>query len=220
MPSSDDFNTVYSRYVAGAYGTGRVAVVAMNAEFSQLIYEQNPSRRIYIEASWFFPEWAYPRALPRGLVFEVSRWPVTQLKENALANDREFWSGVCKQLLGDEIRRETSVGELCEFVEKIYLRMDMTDFKGDRKYVSDRVAQDWFGMARQAAAALYQWRCVHGEQVEEKQRMLDESLFAYKQTLALCPMTSMDFAGLLSQIGRTNEATRILSVRERIAARR
>jgi len=219
MPSAGDFNAAYSRYVAGAYGTGTVAVAAMNAEFSREIYEQNPSRRIYIEASWFFPQWAYDRASPHGLVFEINRQPVNELKQEVLEADRDFWSGVCKQFLGDEIRRDTSVEDLCRFVEKVYVRKDLSGFKGDQAYVSDTLAREWFGMARHATAALYQWRCIRDEKVEEKQRMLDESVSAYKQAFALNPMISMDFANLLSQIGRTNEAKRISSVRGIIATR-
>ena len=220
MPGADDFNAVYSQYLTGAYGTGRVAVAAMNAEFSELIFHKNPGHRVYMESSWFLPKWAYDRCLPRGPVFEISRQPVPRLEEASLEDDRAFWSAVCKKLLGDVIGRGTSVGDVCEFVEARYLRSDMSAFKGHHNYVSDTLAQNWFGMARHTTAALYQWRCIQAKVNEEKQRMLDESMLAYKQTFALSPLTSMDFCDLLSQVGRTNEATRILSVREKIAARR
>ena len=95
----------------------------------------------------------------------------------------------------------------------------MSAFEGDRKYVTHALAQSWFGMARHATASLYQRRCIKAEEIEEKRRMEDESIFAYKQTFALSPLTSLDFVDMLSQIGCTNEATRILSVRKKIEAR-
>jgi len=219
MPDANDFNAAYSPYVAGAYGTGTVAVMAMNKKFSELISEQNPNHRIFMDATWFVPEWAYERAIPRGLVLELSRQQVSRVEQSILESDREFWSNLCKKLLGDVIRRETTVEEVCQLVETIYVRHDLSNFKGDQKYVFDQIAQDWFGMARHATAFLYQQRCIKAEEKEEKQRMLDESIFAYKQTFALAPLISKDFVDLLSQIGGTKEAKRILSVREKIAAR-
>ena len=219
MPSIDDFNSACTRYYTGAFGTGSVAIAALNAEFSLRILRANPSRHIYMEASWFVPEWAYERAQPRGLVFELGQQPISRLDQAILDADREFWSGLCKKLLGDAIRRESSIGEVCEFVEGIYVRNDLSTFAGDRKYASDALAQNWFGMARHGSAALYQRRCIRAEGIEEKERMLDESIFAYKQTFALSPLISKDFADMLLQIGRTNEAARILSVRGKVAGR-
>lgn len=220
MPSDDDFNAAYARSVAGAYGTGTAAIAAMNAEFSRWVFQQNPGRQIYMEASWFMPEWAYDYAVPWGPVFEIRREPIARLEQAAIQRDHAFWSGGCKRMVGNGIRPEISIGELCDLVETIYLGKGMSDFKGDPEYLSDTVAQAWFGMARHATAALYQWHCIKAKDRDDKQRMLDESIFAYKQTFVLSPFTSLDFAGLLSQMGRTNEAARIVSVREKIEAHR
>jgi len=106
----------------------------------------------------------------------------------------------------------TSVNKVCDFVEKVFVRQDLADFKGDAAYLRDKPAQNWFGMARHSTAALYQWRCVHAAETQEKQRMLHEALLAYEQSFALDPTLVMDFADMLIQINQPQNARRLLQL--------
>ena len=77
--------------------------------------------------------------------------------------------------------------------------------------VSALEGSPWHSMV-DATAALYQWRCVHASETQEKQRMLDEALLAYEQSFALDPTLVMDFADMLIQINQSQSARRLLQL--------
>jgi hypothetical protein len=192
--------------------SGSRAVWEINALMVQTIFTQNRGREFYIEQSLPL-EWTYPHLVPRGPIFQISREPLQLLPETALEANRRFWAAYCGRLIGDWITDTTSVDEVCEFAERVYARRDLNAFRGDAEYIHDSAMQEWMAKLRQASAHLYWWRCSEAKQTEEKQRMLKESLFAFKQAVALGPGNSeviSYFATLLAGMDRFAEAERVL----------
>ncbi|MGA2140526.1 MAG: tetratricopeptide repeat protein, partial [Verrucomicrobiia bacterium] len=80
--------------------TGVAAVMGINARMVRLIFDRNPDREFYIEESYPL-DWTYPYLEPHGLILKLNRKPLTQLDPAVVAQDREYWDGLTKQLLAD-----------------------------------------------------------------------------------------------------------------------
>ena len=91
------------------------------------------------------------------------------------------------ELIGDWITEETTVAAVCEFGEKVYLRKDLTDFKGDPAFAQNEEARKTFAKLRSAIGGLYAWRAEQAQTPGEKQRLTTEADLAFRQALALCP---------------------------------
>jgi tetratricopeptide (TPR) repeat protein len=192
----------------------RRAVMNMNGRLAKDIFDENSEHEFYIQQSTAL-EWTYPHLVPSGPILKINREPLVRLPDQAIAKDREYWSQMCARLIGDWVTESTTPTEVCAFIEKVYLRGDLSDFKGDPDYVADTWAQDGFAELRFAMADLYLWRCTEASQVAEKQLMLDECLLAFEQAFALGPRNSRMtyyFADVLAQINRYDEALRILDI--------
>src|SRR5687767_10175144 len=122
---------------------GQVAVMAINGLLTKVIFERNPNNEFYVEES--FPlEWMYPHLTPFGVIMKINRQPVPELTEEMLRRDHEFWSKYSERLIGNWITYDTSVKEIADFVERVYLRKDFRGFKGDLKFARDDQAQKAF----------------------------------------------------------------------------
>jgi hypothetical protein len=113
-----------------------------------------------------------------------------------IARDHQFWSDYSERLIGNWITYDTSVQQICEFCEKVYVTNDYSGFKGDRKFIRDEDAQKSFSKLRNAiGASIYQWRAGLLPQTpappavsaEVRERMTREAEFALKQSFAYCP---------------------------------
>ncbi|MSU60239.1 MAG: tetratricopeptide repeat protein [Pedosphaera sp.] len=147
--------------------------------------EKNPAREIYVEESYWMLG-MYPYTEPHGVIMKIQREPV-QMSDAILARDRICWNKYVAELLGDWLREETSVKEVCDFAEKVYQRGDFAGFKGDLSYLRNRETQKGFSKLRKSIASLYSWRALHAKSPEEKARMTKEADFAARQAFALCP---------------------------------
>jgi len=166
---------------------GQVAVMAINALLVKDIFDKNPDREFFVEES--FPlEWMYPHLTPHGAILKLNRQPVARLTAEVIAKDRAFWDGRFKQLMGDWLTQATTVKEVCDFVERAYVRRDLTDFKGDRQYLANGDAQKAYSKLRSAQAGLYYWRINStADSPDEQAKMTAEADFAFRQAFALCP---------------------------------
>ncbi len=199
--------------------SGQVAVMEINALLVKTIFEKNPKREIYIEQSWPL-EWTYPHLIPRGPIFKINREPMERLSEDAVQADRAYWSNSCARLVGNWIRPETTLGEVCEFAERVYARNDLTGFSGDPEYLRDKAAQEYFSKLRYAVADVYLWRCSEAKDVAEKERMLVETMLAFQQAFALGPgnyEVVNDFSVMLAEMQRFNDADRVVEVSSTIS---
>ena len=73
------------------------------------------------------------------------------------------------------------------FVDKVYLNDNLSGFGGDSRYVQNEIPQRSFSKLRSSIGGLYAWRAQNSQSSEEKQRMLKEADFAFRQAFALYP---------------------------------
>jgi thioredoxin-like negative regulator of GroEL len=167
--------------------SGPAAVMGINALLTKVIFEQNPRNDFFIEES--FPlDWMYPYLSPYGIIMRLNRQPVTELTEQMTTIDHEFWTRYSARLTGNWIDYETPVKDLTAWAERVYLRRNFRDFKGDRSFVRDDQAQKSFSKLRGCIAGLYAWRAGNSQPgTPEHQRMLKEADFAFRQAFAFCP---------------------------------
>jgi tetratricopeptide (TPR) repeat protein len=132
-----------------------------------------------------------------------------RLPREILDHDREFWSQYSKRLIGNWIREETTVGDVCKWARRIYLRRDLTGFTGDPIFVRDNDAQKAFSKLRSAIAALYAWRYGTTADQSLKEMYAREADFAFRQAFAFGPINpevSFKYVNFLTARGRFDDA--------------
>jgi len=132
-------------------------------------------------------DWMYPQLSPHGLIMKLHAEPLTRLREAEVQKDLDYWKRFVGELIGDWITDKTSVKEVCDFNERIYLRKDLAGFKGDAGFARNPDTQKTFSKLRCSIAGLYAWRANQSQDSDEKTRMRNAADLAYRQALALCP---------------------------------
>jgi hypothetical protein len=176
---------------------GQVAVMAIHAYVAKVIFDHETNREFYVEES--FPiDWMYPHLEPHGLIMKINHESLAELPEEIIRQDHAFWAARLDPVIGDWLRDDTSVQEICAFTRKVCLKHDLTGFKGDPRFVSDDWST-WMSKLRSSIAGIYSWRMgisppggpVPPEYAAhtnpERERMIKEADFAYRQAFALCP---------------------------------
>jgi tetratricopeptide (TPR) repeat protein len=198
--------------------SGQVAVMAINALLCRVIFDKNPDHEFYIEES--FPlEWMYPHLSPHGIIMKINRTPLDTLDEDAVQRDQLFWRQYSQRLIGDWITPETSVKEICDWVEKTFIQRDLRGFQGDRKFMRDDQAQKAFSKLRSSIGGVFAWRINQARSTEEQQRMFAAADFAFRQSFAFCPYSPeavFRYAQILAQVGRFEDAHLIASTARRL----
>lgn len=195
--------------------SGQVAVMAINGLLTKVIFDNNPSHEFYVEES-FALDWMYPYLTPFGVIMKINRHPVTELTQDVIDKDHAFWSEYSRRTIGNWITYDTSVKQICDWAEDVYLRHDFTHFTGDRRFIRDDDAQKAFSKLRGSiATSIYQWRArpQNSHSVEERTRVTKEAEFALKQSFAYCPYSPeavFHFIELLLNESRINDALLIL----------
>lgn len=195
--------------------TGQVAVMAINALLTKVIFDKNPTNEFFVEES--FPlEWMFPHLTPFGIIMKINRNPVPEITEEIVRRDHEFWTQYSERLCGNWITYDTPVQEICAFAERVYRRGNLTGYKGDPKFVRDSDAQKSFSKLRNAIAGMYAWRLgpecppeLRPKTTAESDRILREAEFAFKQAFAFCPYSPESlsrFANLLISVNRVDDA--------------
>jgi tetratricopeptide (TPR) repeat protein len=190
--------------------SGQVAVMAINGLLTKVIFEKNPKNEFFVEES--FPlDWMYPHLTPFGVIMKINREPLSELTEEIVQKDHEFWSQFSQRLIGNWITYDTPVKEIAAFVEKVYLRKDFSGFKGDRKFVRDDQAQKAFSKLRSSIGGVYAWRISdpNNRNPAAQQRMIREADFAFRQSFAFCPYSPeavFRYVNLLLSLNRMEDA--------------
>jgi hypothetical protein len=193
LPSSNERDKVFQDGLADAKKRGQNPdAAAINGLVGKLIFDQNPEREFFIELN---PpqEWLYPHLSPFGPVLKINREPLETLSPEVVAKDREYWLKQQRKLIGDWLRPETSAREICDFVEKVYLRKDLSGFAGDPDFLRDGQAQRMYCLLRGQIGDVYAWRCgsrdaqKFAKAGEDHDRIAAEAGFAFKQAFAFCP---------------------------------
>jgi hypothetical protein len=195
--------------------SGQVAVMMINGLLCKVIFDHNPNNEFFIEES--FPlQWMYPYETPFGIIMKINRKPLPELPDEVFKRDHAFWSKYSDRLTGNWITYDTSVQEIVDFIEKVYLRHDYSGFKGDLKFVRDDQAQKSFSKLRSSIAGVYAWRLGSScpEEYRQKteagtQALIRETDFSFKQAFAFCPYSPeavIRYINFLLQYNRLNDA--------------
>jgi hypothetical protein len=195
--------------------SGQVAVMMINGLLCKVIFDHNPINEFFIEESFPLP-WMYPYETPFGIIMKINRNPLPELPDEILKRDHAFWSKYSERLIGNWITYDTSVKEIVDFIEKVYLHHDYSGFKGDLKFVRDDQAQKAFSKLRSSQAGVYSWRL--GQQCPDTYRqktdagtqaLIREADFSCKQAFAFCPYSPeavFRYVNFLLQYGRIDDA--------------
>ncbi len=198
---------------------GQVAVMKINGLLCKVIFDHNPSNEFYVEES--FPlDWMFPYETPFGVIMKINRDVVPTYTPDIFRKDHEFWSQYSGRLVGNWITYTTSVQQVADFVEKVYLHRNFSDFKGSQKFVRDDHAQQAFSKLRSSIAGLYAWRLgvLNGvstpleylpKSEAERQALIQEADFAFKQSFAFCPYSPeviYRYINLLIMLNRIDDA--------------
>jgi tetratricopeptide (TPR) repeat protein len=246
IPSSDDLQNSFSDYtedvgrraqmnqlqpgeivtpVTNANGqvsiqvAGEVAVMKINGLLCKVIFDHNPTNEFYVEES--FPlDWMFPYETPFGVIMKINRQVVPSYSPEIFQKDHAFWSQYSDRLIGNWITYDTTVKQIADFAEKVYLHRDSTGFKGSQKFIRDDHAQQAFSKLRSSIAGLYAWRLGVLTQVPtpseylpqnetERQALIREADFAFKQAFAFCPYSPevvFRYINFLAMLGRYDDA--------------
>jgi tetratricopeptide (TPR) repeat protein len=204
---------------------GQTAVMAINGLLTKVMFDHNPKNEFFVEES--FPlDWMYPHLTPYGVIMKINRQPLPSLSEDVLRRDHDFWKQYSKRLTGDIIDYNTPISQICDWIEKTYLRHDFNGFTGDRKFIHDDDAQKAFSKLRSSIGGIYAWRLTQApaqyrpKSQEEFQRVLREAEFTFRQAFAFCPYSPeavFRYVQLLSQLpGRIDDAILIARTCEKL----
>ena len=192
--------------------SGNVAVMAINARIVKVIFDHNPDREFYIEES--FPlDWMYPYLTPHQFIMKLNREPLKEVSTETVKADREFWTHQTDSWFGSWLQANTTVQELTDFVERVYLKKDFTGFKGDKRFVDDEEARKAFSKLRSSIAGIYAWRMTNSKNPAERQSMKAEADFAFRQAFLICPYSPeaiYRYINLLSFDNRLSDAVKIV----------
>ena len=195
--------------------SGQVAVMMINGLLCKVIFDRNPTNDFYVEES--FPlDWMYPYETPSGIIMKINRNPLPSLSADIYKKDHDFWSKYSDRLVGNWITYDTSVKEIADFAQKVYLGNNYAGFKGDRKFVRDDDAQKAFSKLRSSIAGMYNWRLGRDCPPEyapknsaDLQALVREADFAFKQSFAFCPYSPeavYRYVNFLLQFNRLDDA--------------
>jgi beta-lactamase regulating signal transducer with metallopeptidase domain len=166
--------------------SGQVAVMEINGLLVKIIFDKNPGREFYLEESYPL-DWMYPNLEPHGLIFKINRQPLTELSDELVQQDRDYWQKLVPGMIGGWLNDDTSVQAVTEFADKVFIQHDLGGFTGNPRFVQNDYATRMFSKLRSSIAGLYVWRVEHAASEPEKNRMARAADFAFRQALAMCP---------------------------------
>jgi beta-lactamase regulating signal transducer with metallopeptidase domain/biopolymer transport protein ExbD len=196
--------------------SGQVSVMSIDGLLSKIVFDRNTNQEFYVEES--FPlDWMYPHLEPHGLIMKINRQPLAQIPENTIARDHEYWRELAAGMIGDWLGEKTTVREVAEFVDRVYVRRDLQGFTGDPRFIQNDYAKRIFSKLRSSIGGLYAWRLrpVAPPQYQpktqpEREDLRKEADFAFRQAFALCPYSPeavFRYAQFLLQFNRVDDAT-------------
>lgn len=174
--------------------SGQVDVMNINGLLCKVIFDNCPTNEFFIEES--FPlEWMYPYQTPFGIIMKINRNPVTEITQDMMDRDHKFWTDYSTRLCGNWINYDTTVKEIAQFVEKVYIQHNFAGYTGDRIFARDDDAQKAFSKLRSSQAGMYAWRAdprtcppeFRQKSPAAQAALIRETDFAFKQAFAFCP---------------------------------
>jgi tetratricopeptide (TPR) repeat protein len=209
--------------------SGQVAVMAINGLLTKTIFDHNPTNEFFVEES--FPlDWMFPNLTPFGVIMKINREPLPMLTDDILKRDHEFWAKYSERLIGNWITYDTSVKEITDFAEKVYMHHDFTGFKGDLKFIRDDQGQKAFSKLRSSIAGIYAWRLgqppsggmmpmQYVATGQNRTNVEKEADFAFKQAFAFCPYSPeavYRYVQLLVNMRRVSDALLVAETAQKL----
>jgi tetratricopeptide (TPR) repeat protein len=210
--------------------SGQVAVMNINGLLCKVIFDHNPTNEFYIEES--FPlDWMYPYETPFGVIMKINRQPLTELSQDVFDLDHKFWTDFSSRLCGNFIDYDTSISNICAFVERTYIGNNFTGYTGSRAFARDESGQKAFSKLRSSQAGMYAWRCgfpntspqcppEYRQKSEASQAALvRETDFAFKQAYAFCPYSPealYRYVNFLLPQGRFDDAIQLAETSQKL----
>jgi tetratricopeptide (TPR) repeat protein len=192
--------------------SGKIAVMEINARIARVIFEKEPNRQFFVEES--IPlDWMYPYLEPHGLIFKLNHKPLEKLSDIIVERDHDYWSRLVSPMIGNWLNDETTLSDVEAFVQKVFLRHDLSNFQGDSIFEKNGYSRFAFAKERAAIAGLYAWRADHSNDEGEKRRMEGEADFAFRQAWALNPESReivLRYANFLMEAPRTDDAIMVV----------
>jgi tetratricopeptide (TPR) repeat protein len=195
--------------------SGQVAVMMINGLLCKVIFDNNPTNEFYVEESFPLP-WMYPYETPFGVIMKINRNPLPELTQDDFNRDHKFWSDYSERLCGNWITYDTTVSNICDFVQRTYIQNNYTGFIGNRRFVRDEDGQKAFSKLRSSQAGMYAWRCAlppespfHEQTPQLQDALVRETDFAFKQSFAFCPYSPeavFRYVQFLMQYNRIDDA--------------
>jgi tetratricopeptide (TPR) repeat protein len=181
---------------------GQATFMILSGLLTKVIFDKNPHHEFYVEES--IPlDWMYPYLEPFGVIMRINRHPIQELSQEAIDRDHAFWSEYSRRTIGDWITYDTTIKQICDWAEEVYLRHDLSHFTGDPRFIRDDDAQKAFSKLRSSmASSIYEWRSwpQNSRSATERPRVAKEAEFALKQALAYCPYSTEVLNNLLTLI--------------------
>ena len=195
--------------------SGQVSVMKINGLLCKVIFDHNPTNEFFVEES--FPlDWMYPYETPFGIIMKINRHPLPELPDEVFKKDHQFWSEYSRRFIGDWLTYDTTVQQIADFAEKVYLHNNFSGFTGDRKFIRDDDGQKAFSKLRSSQGGMYAWRLSPQCPPEYRQKteagqlaLIRETDFALKQAFAFCPYSPEAVAryiNFLMQFNRLDDA--------------
>src|ERR1017187_4034460 len=149
---------------------------------AKVVFDKNPGHEFYFEEAWPV-EWMYPYLEPHGLILKINRQPLSELSEDMVTQDHDFWVKQLEPMIGDWLTYDTPVEELAAWTERVRLKHDFSGFTGDRRFVEGISGErQIFSKLRNAIGGVYAWRADHATNPAEKKRMTREADFAFRRS--------------------------------------
>ena len=125
----------------------------------------------------------YPYLEPHGMIIKINRQPLTEMSDEIVQRDHDYWTKYISPMIGGWLNSETSVKEVAAFAEKVYAKKDFSGFQATRVSSKMSDSQKMFSKLRSSIAGLYAWRAQHAKDAAEKKRMNDAADFAFRQAI-------------------------------------
>jgi hypothetical protein len=198
-------NTLMPSPAPQAQVRGNGSVMAINALLAKKIFDKNPEHDFYLEES--FPlGWMMPHMVPHGLIFKLERKSLKELHQAHIAQSRKDWQKYMALCVGDAVvKPETTVAELCKWIEGVYIKNERDGFNGNRLFLEAKketmgpypyrkgppfFEQKTFSKMRSGQAQLFSWRQTTTKGAELKKVYAQEADFAFRQAFALSPINT------------------------------
>jgi hypothetical protein len=188
--------------------SGQIAVMQINGLLVKKIFDDNPSRKFFVEES--FPlDWMYPYLTPHGLIFQLHHELLTEVSAKDVITDQAYWKKLTDEMLGNWLNEKTPLKDVCDFADKYGRGKHLDDYTGDKDFAANEQARKSFSKLRTSIAGLYVWRAQNTRDDDERQRMYLAADLAFRQGYAICPYSPealYRYVNLLLARNRTDDA--------------